>query len=148
MTAVSFRMQQCAISFIGTLLFLPVYLFWGGLFSFSFTLLDSVWAWGFGLTACWFQILAILFSFVEQRKAACWMLVNTAISFLMTVGYLAEAAHSPTKALNMIELWPYSHSSFWKTGLTFWALPLFFALLLLRRDPCVRKKKRPVHASA
>jgi hypothetical protein len=138
MTAISFRFQQCIISFIGAFLFLPVYLFWGGLFSFSFTIIDSAWAWGFGLTACWCQILAILFSFLRPRKAGYWILANTGLSILLTIGYLIDKDASPLEAL---AIWPYAHSSYWKTGIIFWALPIFFALLLLRREPKKLKKQ-------
>jgi len=141
MTVVSFRVQQCIISFIGAFLFLPVYLFWGGLISFSITIIDSIWAWGFGLTACWCQVLAILFSFVQPRKAAYWIMMNTGLSILLTLCYVAESARKHASPQNVIAIWPYAHAGFWKTGLIFWAMPIFFALLLLRRGPQVQEQQ-------
>lgn len=119
----------------GTLIFLPVYLFWGGLFSFSVTATDSFWAWGFGIVACWCQILAMLTSFFNPRKAAYWMLVNTAVSIMLAAGYITWSAGALPHAPSPIGLWPYTGSGLFKAGMIFWAPPLVFARLLLRRNP-------------
>ena len=81
------------LSAIGALLFLPMYFFLGGVFSFWFAARDSMWAWGFNLTAFWCQIFGITASFFKPRTGAVWMLLNIALSVLMAIGCAAESIH-------------------------------------------------------
>lgn len=135
MVVLPFRAQRYVISLAGSLFFLPVYLFWGGVFSFSFTAIDSFWDWGFGLAACWSQILAILASFFNPRKAAYWMFMNTAIGILLIAGHVTYSANSHPLSPGPIENWLQAGSGLFKTAMIFWAPPLLIASLLLRRDP-------------
>ena len=135
MAALLLSIRQWFLSIVGTLLFLPVYLFWGGIFSFSFTIRDSFCAWAFGLTACWFQILAMLASFYNPRRAAQWMVFNTVISMLLALGYAVGQSSHPTLPPGPIEMWVQRGPGIFEAGMIFWAPPLFFALLLLRHSP-------------
>jgi len=138
MTALPFRARQCFVSIAGTLLFLPLYLFWGGFFSFSFTVFNSIWAWGFGLTACWSQILAILLSCFNPRKAAYWMLFNTAASVLLAAGHVAWSLHGNVESPGAFDSLLQTESGLFKAGAIFLAPPLLFSILLLRQsaDSC------------
>jgi hypothetical protein len=133
MAVFPFQLRRWLVSLVCTITFLPVYLFWGGVFSFSFTAVGSFWAWGFGITACWSQVLAILSSFLYPRKAAYWMVVNTGISILLAIGHGLLA--SGTTAGRLVSFWPSTPSGLFKAGMIFWVPPLFFAFLLIRRVP-------------
>lgn len=134
MIAIPFRARQWIVSVVGSLLFAPLYLFWGGLFSFSFTIYDSICAWAFGLTACWCQLLAMLVSFFNPRRAAYWMVLNTAVSMGLAAYHVAGYAHGKITASSPLELWLLTGNSLVKAGLIFFAPPLLFAFLLLRRS--------------
>lgn len=135
MAALPFRTQQCLVSAIGALLFLPVYLFWGGIFSFEFGVRQSIWAWSFDLTACWFQAFGILASFVRPRWAAYWMLVSVCLSVLIALGWAAETAHSVAGIPRILAQWLHSAPGLFKPAVAFWVGPLFLAFLLLWRVP-------------
>lgn len=144
MASLPFRTQHYLVSILGTLLILPLYLFWGGAFSYSFTALDSIWAWGFGLITCWSQILAILFSFFKPRSAARWMIINIALSILMVVGQLAEAHHRRGSALGSAAIWLQSWPDLLRIGAVFWAPPCLFAILLFRRSSREQESPKPL----
>ena len=132
MTALPYRAQQCLVSLLGALLFLPLYLFWGGVFSFSYSLNDSAWAWAFGITACWFQILAILFSFMKPRFAALWLIGNTAMSILLASGHLKALEHGRVATAAPLEVWLRSGTGYLKAGCIFCVPPLLMAFFLIR----------------
>ena len=132
MAALPYRVQQCLVSLLGALLFLPLYLFWGGVFSFSYSIYDSAWAWAFGLTACWCQILAILFSFMRPRIAALWMIGNTVMSILLAGGHLNALAHGRVASAAPLEIWLRSGAGYVKAGCIFCVPPLLMAYFLIR----------------
>ena len=133
MPALPFRTRQYFISIIGALFFLPVYLFMGGLFSLSYSIYDSVWAWGFGLVACWSQIMAVVASFFNPRKAAWCMIANTAIGVLLAYGHIVRAGHSDYESPIHLEQWLRTAPGVLKAIAVFWAPPLVLAYLLLRQ---------------
>lgn len=134
MTSLPFRTQQLLVSVTGTLLFVPLYLFWGGVFTLSFAAHDSIWAWGFGLVSCWSQILAVLVSYFKPRLAACWVLVDLAVSVVMAIGRVGEITHGHAGMMSEIEQWMQTSHGILNTTLVFWVGPALFALLLYRQD--------------
>jgi hypothetical protein len=133
MLELPFRARQCLISAIGSLIFFPMYLILGGVFSFSFSIYDSIWAWGFGLTACWCQLLAMMTTFFNPRKGAYWLILNTAASLVLAAGYVAESAHGHVAGSSSLEQWLLHGNNLLKAGAIFFAPPLLFAFLLLQR---------------
>lgn len=133
--ALPFRIQQWIVSTIGAFLFLPVYFFLGGLFSFSFAASDSMWAWGFNLTAFWCQIFGILASFFKPRVAAAWMLVHIALSVVMLLGCATETATRTGTAAFVAVQWMKTAPGVLRLAFVFWAAPLALAFLLLRTEP-------------
>lgn len=131
MAGLSLRAQQLVVSLIGALLIIPLDLFFGGMFSFSYGA-QSVWAWLFDLTAFWFQILGILVSFFKPRVAAAWMLLNIGLSIF--IGLLVEVrlAHREGLIHPTISEWLRSTPGYVKTAGLFWLAPVVMALLLLR----------------
>ena len=132
MTALPFRTRHFLVSFIGAVFILPVYLFWGGLFCLSYSIYDSVWAWGFGLIACWSQIMAVLASFFNPRKAAWCMIANSLIGVLLAGGFLVRSGHSDYDSPIHLEQWMSSASGLFRTIAIFWVPPLSVAFFLLR----------------
>lgn len=142
MTALPLRMRQNLVSIIAAFFFLPVYLFWGGLFSLSYSVYDSVWAWGFGLVGCWGQIVAVIASVFNPRKAAWCMIANTFVGILLAYGHMAQAGHSDYDSPIHLEQWMSSTTGVLKAIAIFWAPPLILAYLLLRSAP--RTNHRPL----
>jgi hypothetical protein len=140
-----FRARQLIVSTIGALLLLPLDLFFGGVFAFSFGARESLWGWIFGLTAFWFQIFGIFLSFFKPRPAAVWMLANIGASCLIRVGAEIHGVYGPFAAGVHSSPWlPYAPSVIKLVGV-FWAAPLLLALLLLRGAP---RKERLLAAAA
>jgi hypothetical protein len=127
-------MQQCIISMVGALFIIPTSLFFGGMFSFAFGTQQSLGGWLFGLTAFWCQILGIVASFFKPRLAAVWMLLNIAVSILVSAG---------TMHLSMTA-WLRACPGYLKATSFFWAGPLVVALLLLRPRPADKEQTQPL----
>ena len=133
-----FRAKQLIVSIVGALLFVPVDLFLGGRFAFSFGARSSPWAWAFDLTAFWGQLLGILISFFKPRLGGVWILASLAASVAIRLSVQLAAIHGP--ALWSAATWVHTARGLLKTGGLFWAAlhwagPLVLALLLLRPMP-------------
>ncbi len=144
MAAVSYRGRQLLVSLIGALILLPLDFFMGGLFSFSFGAQNSLWAWAFGLTAFWGQIICILTSFFRPRVAAVWMLLNVAASSSILLG--CEMARNSGHGLASLSKysWLEYAPGLAQAAAFFWIAPMIFALLLLRPDVSLRHHEQAV----
>lgn len=135
MRGLSFRMQQCFVSMVGALFIIPSSLFFGGMFSFDFGTHQSLGGWLFGLTAFWCQILGVVASFFKPRLAAVWMLLNLALSVLVSAATEAHWLHRAGTLNWSLAEWVRACPAYLKTTWFFWAAPLVVAILLLRPMP-------------
>ena len=135
MRGLSFRMQQCIVSMVGALFIIPSSLFFGGMFSFAFGTQQSLGGWLFGLTAFWCQILGIVASFFKPRLGAVWMLLNLALSILVSAATEVHWLHHAGALHAGVDEWLRACPVYLKATWFFWAGPLVVSVLLLRPMP-------------
>lgn len=136
--ALPFRAKQLIVSLVGALLFVPVDLFLGGAFAFSFGAQSSLGAWAFDLAAFWGQILGILVSFFKPRLGGVCILASVTASVAIRLSMHVEAVYGPVHW--GAALWLNAAPGLLKTAGLFWAASLVMALLLLRPAPAIERE--------
>ncbi|MGZ4867938.1 MAG: hypothetical protein ACXV7C_11980 [Candidatus Angelobacter sp.] len=124
--------QTKTVSLMGSFVVIPWDLFMTFGFTFSFRAHESFWAWAFVWLAFLLNVPAVIISFFFPRLGTYWVLVNTALSMALGIGYemnsyigSRHAAEPPAMGFGG------ALATMFTTAVFLWGPPLVFAAGML-----------------